>query len=149
MKVVEYTEAINEMFTLLDVAIKTQAASVIGYVPHIMWPGIEEDTRLDHSKYYVRMTQKGIDEPQTAFCGDVDRLYEPFGLLIIQLFTPKSQELGLTKGRELSSIIKKAYRGKTTPGRIWFRNVSVRELKPELNYYRFNIVVQYEYNEKG
>ena len=75
--------------------------------------------------------------------------YTASGLVFAQIFSPRSASNGFEKGIALGEVAKKAFRGKTTPGKIWFRNVRLNELEPEDSFYRLNVVAEFEYDELG
>lgn len=145
----EYIEAVDQMFELFKTDWDANTTSIVGYVPEVRWPNVEEPEIPPKDLYWARVNQMTVSESQLAFCETVEKVYNPMGLIIVQLFCPKSNTESSTKGRELSMIVKKAYRGKKTAGGVWFRNVRIEEMKVEMNFYRFNIVAEYEYNEKG
>jgi hypothetical protein len=144
----DYVTAIDEMFSLFNEAWLAQSSDVVGYVPEVRWPGVEEPQTPDFSKYWLRVSQQTVIEEQTALAGsDSKRRYTASGLIFVQLFCPKSEAVAMENGRKLAVIARNSFRGKTTSGKVWFRNARINELAPEESAYRFNVVAEYEYDE--
>lgn len=144
----DYVTAIDEMFSLFYEAWLAQSSDVVGYVPEVRWPGVEEPQTPDFSKYWLRVSQQTVIEEQTALAGsDSKRRYTASGLIFVQLFCPKSEADAMENGRKLAVVARNSFRGKTTSGKVWFRNARINELTPEESAYRFNVVAEYEYDE--
>lgn len=125
-----------------------ETSSLVGYVPDVRWPLVEESAEPDSSKYWARLSIQTVFEEQTALAGnDGKRRYTASGLVFVQIFCPKSISNSGEVGRKLAEIARNAYRGKTTPNKVWFRNVRINELSPENLFYRFNVVAEFEYDE--
>lgn len=143
-----YTEAVDQIFALFKTALNSNASAVVGYVPEIRWQGVEKPGTPDPSKYWCRVSQITVDEDQATLSDDNGkRRYTSYGLVFVQLFCPKSDVEAMAKGRSLAMIARNAFRGKTTSGRVWFRNARIKELDPDSDSIRFNIVSDYEYDE--
>lgn len=143
-----YTQAIDEMFALFFEQWKANAPTVIGEVPEIRWPGVDEDKLPNMSKFWARISQQTVMEEQTSIAGnDGKTRYTASGLIFVQLFCPKSDSRAMDRGRKLAIVARNAFRGKTTSGKVWFRRARIQELTPEDNAYRFNVVAEYEYDE--
>lgn len=143
-----YPEAIDQIYGLFNLEWNANSAAIVGYNPEIRWPGVEEDTIPPADKFWCRISQQTLDEPQTTLRNGLgEQRYTASGLVFIQLFCPKSDTEGMDKGKKLAQVAKKAFRGKTTSGKVWFRNARIQELAPEDNAYRFNIVAEYTYDE--
>lgn len=143
-----YVEAIDQMFSLFNSAWNAETTAIVGYVPEVRWPGVEEPGTPDASKYWARVSQQTVIEEQTTI-GDSNgkRRYTASGLIFVQIFCPKSEAAAMENGRNLAVIARNSFRGKTTSGKVWFRNARINELAPEESAYRFNVVAEYEYDE--
>lgn len=147
---ISYEDAIDEMFEAFNVAWLANSAAVASYVPEVRWPGVEEPETPDASKFWVRVSQQTVSEEQSTLRNDESvQRYTADGLLFVQLFCPKSDAESMAKGRKLAVIARNAFRGKTTSGKVWFRNARINEIPPEDKFYRFNVVTEYEYDENG
>jgi hypothetical protein len=142
-----YVEAIDQMFALFNTAFNAGAPSIVGYWPLIRWPGIGESATPDASKFWCRVSQQTVHEEQSTLRADNKRRYTADGLVFVQLFCPKSDIEAMEKGRLLAVLARDSFRGKTTSGKVWFRNARINELPPEESAYRFNIIAEYEYDE--
>lgn len=143
-----YVSAVDQMFALFNVAFLASAPAVVGYVPDIRWQGINEGTKPDAAKYWCRVSQQTVIEEQTTLAGsDGKKRYTASGLVFVQLFCPIADVEASPKGRLLAVIARNAFRGKTTSGKVWFRNVRINELSNEESAVRFNVVAEYEYDE--
>lgn len=147
------SEARDEMFSLFSVAWATDAPAIAGYAPEVRWQGKEEPAAPDASKFWVRVSTQHVFEEQksltTEVTGQGKRRYEVSGLIFVQLFCPKSNPRATEQGYLLAQVARAAFRGKSTPGNVWFYNVRINELPEEDQFYRFNIIGEYEYDEIG
>lgn len=151
--IVSPEQAKDEILALFNVAWNANAAAIVGYVPEVRWPNVEEAALPGRDMYWARVSMQTVMEEQAALAIDVaaiaNRKYETAGLIFVQLFCPKVETAG-TKGLQLATIARNAYRGKrTSPGNVNFYNVRIMPLEPEALFKRFNIVAEYEYNELG
>lgn len=147
----DYINAQDEMFVLFLTAWNAQTDAVIGYVPEVRFQNIVNPGKPDSSKYWARVSVQTVDERQTTLSSAVKlepgRRYTTNGLIFIQVFAPLSDVAAGRNGQKLADIAKKAFRGKTTPGKVWFLNGRVQELPSEEQFARFNVVTEYQYDE--
>lgn len=151
---VEFDVAVKEMETLFNTAWQTNAGSVFGYVPEIEWFGKETKDKVDRTKVWARFSTQNVTEEQATLSACVD---EPFvrrwngsGLIFVQLFLPKTVANAVIQGRKLAKVARNAYRGKKTDGGVTFHNVRINDsLAPEEQFYRINVVAEYDYDELG
>lgn len=148
-----YTQAVDAMFKLFNDAWSAGASAIVGSVPPIRWQGVEGRDKPLPNSYWCRVSTQNVLERQTTHKTGVaigeNRRYTSSGLLFVQLFCPMSSADAMDKGRQLATLARDAFRGKTTPNDVWFRNARINELPPEESFYRFNIVVEYEYDDIG
>lgn len=149
----EYDQARSEMFALFNDAWTANAATIVGYVPEVRWQGKELSTKPDNSKFWARVSIQSVIEQQATLSNCViepgKKKYESAGLVFVQLFAPKSVDNSYELLQQLAKVARNAYRGKTTPGNVWFRNVRINTLAPEQLSYRLNVVSEYEFDEIG
>jgi hypothetical protein len=143
----------GEIFTQFKTGWDSNSAAVAGYIPEVEWQGVQLRETPDIGKYWVRVSIQTVGENQSSLSVaegiNGQRRYTAFGFVIIQVFAPRSTKDSFQNGIKLAEIAKKIFRGKTTPGKIWFRNVRVNELSPENSFYRLNVVAEFEYDELG
>jgi len=146
-----YLEAVDAMFGLFNTGWQANAGAVVSPVPEIRWQGVEERALPDKSKFWCRVSSQIVTEMQSTL-GDyvgasTQRRYTTSGLLFVQLFCPYSDAQAFDKGRRLAQVARNIFRGKTTSNGVWFRRAKITELPPEPDWYRFNIVTEFEYDE--
>jgi hypothetical protein len=143
-----YETAIDEIFARFNQVWETETPIVTGDAPEIRWQGIEEPKKPPFGKYWTRVSQETVFEEQITLrdptCGQRHRTT---GLLFIQIFCPRSDARAMENGRKLAVIARNAYRAYKTLGGAWFRNSRILELEAEPEWIRFNVVVEYEYDE--
>lgn len=150
---VEYDIAVEEMQTLFYTAWQANSSSVFGYIPDVEWYGRETTGTVDRSKAWVRFSTDNVFEEQATLstCAGVpfQRRYNGSGLIFIQLFLPKSITNAVVLGRTLAKVGRNAFRGKKTEGGVTFYNARINDVPPEELFYRFNVVIEYDYDELG
>lgn len=140
------TDEIKSFFWSDWNSVKT--SSIVGYVPKVFWQGITEPDPPDSDAFWARFSIQTVFEEQSGLSGgDLSRRYTTSGLIFIQIFCPKSESRGFEFGQQLASVGRASFRGRSTPGGVWFRNVRINELNPEQLCYRFNVVSEFEFDE--
>lgn len=150
---VEYPDADAEMARVFKAAWDSGTPAVAGYIPNVEWYGLETPDKVDRSQFWARFSTQHIYDEQSTLS---DYVAEPFrkrytgsGLVFIQLFMPKTIDNAVIKGRRLAKVARNAFRGKKTPGGIWFRNARINDVPAEDLFYRLNVVTEYEFDEIG
>lgn len=148
-----YPQAIDDMFKTFNDAWQAGAAAVVGSIPTVYWHGVESSVNPPTNVYWVRVSTQTVLERQTTFKSGIapseNRRYTAQGLLFIQLFCPMSDSQSMDRGRRLAVLARDAFRGAETVNGVWFRNARINELPPEENSYRFNVVVEYVFDDLG
>lgn len=149
----QYDQARDEMFALFKAAWDANSAAIAGYIPEVRWQGKELTTKPDRSKFWARVSIQSVIEQQATLSNCViepgKKKYESSGLIFVQLFAPKVTDGAYELLQQLAKVARDAYRGKTTPGNVWFRNVRINTLSPEELFFRLNVVGEYEFDEVG
>lgn len=140
-----YAEARDEIHALFKVAwdagVETAGQAVLYTDSKTVVPKtVDGDSNPD---LWARITVQHSSGSNGAI-GNI--LFDRFGVVTVQVFTPLGT--GLSIGDNVYKIVGDAYEGKTTPGGVWFRNVSVNEIGPEGEWYQTNITADFEYNER-
>ena len=73
------------------------------------------------------------------------RRYQRLGVLGIQVFVPLGE--GLSEAYTLSKTVADAFEGTATPGAVWFSNVRLNEIGPSGEWFQFNVLADFEYDE--
>lgn len=143
-----YQNANDDMRTLITKANKNQ--TVIGYVPEIRFQNVEKDTKPASDKFWLRVEINTLIAEQKALAQCVQkngqRLYTAAGLVKAELYIPKANGK-YEKGELWAMAIRNAFLGVTTEHGVWFRNSAIRELPIEAEFYRINVVSEFEYSE--
>jgi len=146
-----FSNAVNELNKLFNDYWKANTTSICGYVPEIRWNGIEKADAPDSSKFWCFHSVLNADEEQKTLSVSVglpgQKRYESYGIIIVQLYCPKSILNSKDKGRQLATVAKNCYRGKQTSGGVWLKNVRIIDVDPEELCYRFNIIADYSFDE--
>lgn len=143
-----YEQALADMFGLFNTAWAASSPAIVGYVPPVRWPGIEQPTTPDRSKFWARVSQKTSNETQTTLRnGDNGQRYTNRGTLYVQIFCPIAEAKAITKGRQLSEVARNTYRGKHSVNGVWFRNAKIVEMPTEADWFAFTVQVDYIYDE--
>lgn len=154
MVAVDYNTAYK---TVTDHLIEYWEANAVNVVkasspaPELRFTGVE-DGNIPKT-HFARFTMRPVLERQSTMRtqiadGSKPQRYTTQGTIILQVFAPRSvtaeEEL-----RKLSNVGKKAFRGRSLDGCIWFRNVRINALDPEAAFLRKNVVAEFEYDEIG
>lgn len=148
---IDYVDAQDEMYALLLAAWNANTPAIVGYVPELRYQNVEIPTKPDSSKYWARLSIQTVTEGQTTLSSSVvsdgHSRYTTNGLIFVQIFAPLSDSLCGRNGQLISQVAKKAFRGHTTSGKVWFRNGRIQELPNDSQSVRFNVVTEYQYDE--
>ena len=142
-----YIEALDEIMTVFKDAWDAGSTPVVGYIPEIVWPGIEPEENLPTDKFWARFSNKTLDDEQSTLKGVGLRRYTIEGLAFIQIFAPLSNSEAVKKAKELATLTRNAYRGITTPSCVWFRNARIQEVGSKDKWYQINVLVNYEHDD--
>ena len=148
-----YQQARDAMFTLFYLAWTSNAPAIVGSVPEIRWQGKEVAAKPPVDNYWCRVSASNVGEPQGSLQSSVaspgNRRYNAQGILVIELFCPMSVSDSHVKGEDLAVVARDAFKGKETSNGVWFRNATIKARPASEDAYRFNIVVEYEYDDIG
>lgn len=104
-------------------------------------------------KYWLRVSTQQVTSPQSAHImrddpGQSPVEYETNGLVFVQVFAPMSDEDSFRKGELIATHSRDIFRAVETPSGVWFRNARFNELDPDGKHYRWNVKVEYQFNER-
>lgn len=141
-------QAIDEIYGDFLTAWNANAAAIVGYIPEARYENVEVSSDLDMSKYWVRLSVKPVtDEQATLRNANFGQCYDGNGIIIFQLFGPKSIGDSNWDIIDLAQLIKNTFRAHSTAGNVWFRNTREQILDPEPDWYRINVVSEYQFRE--
>jgi hypothetical protein len=150
-----YEQARDEILTahkvpwdaLTTAVLAVAVAPAAGYVPTVVYDGVEPaDVRahgLAWTRLTVRHTPAGAGQRTLGETGN--RRFARAGLVTAQVFVPKGR--GVTLADRLCKIAADAFEGQHTPGGVWFRNVRMNEVGPDGPWVQHNVVAEFVYDE--
>lgn len=130
-----------------------QAVSDMSAMFKAVWDATGYQVRWEN----VREQRDVVDRPWASFVirhatgsqvslgGVGERTFSRPGTIIISVFAPIGN--GLSTSYALAKIAANAYEGKHSPNGVWFRNVSVREIGREGEFFQVNAVIDFDYDE--
>lgn len=151
----DFFEARNQICELALTNWTANAPGIVGtYTPELYMPRIPRRSPPDQAKHWAQLSINTVMSNQAAFVGYTreDRKakkYEESGLVFIQLFGPRSAVDGAEIQDRLAQMARAGFRGKSTAGKVWFRNARINDIPPENEMLRLNVVAEYEYYEIG
>ena len=105
--------------------------------------------------YWARISMQSVMSQQTAFAltdepGECPQVFETNGLIYVQVFAPITERDAFHYGDLLATKARDIFRRAGTASGVWFRNARAVELpfRAGDTEYRWNVVVEYEYDER-
>ena len=142
-----YESAIDQLFGRFYQQWKANSSAIAGYIPEIQWQGVEKDTPPDNDKFFVRVSNKTIDERPTTLRGVNGTRYETIGLIECELFCPKNKA-GITVGRQLAVLARDIFKGKRLSDIVNIEKTQISEIEnKDTKYYLFLTTSRYRYFE--
>ena len=110
-----------------------------------LYENVQGDRPTAQSPYARISVRHGPPGP-TSLTGSLGtHRFERTGLLTVQIFIPNGQ--GLSLGYVLGKIVADAFEGVASPLQVWFRNIRVNEVGPSDEWFQFNVLVDFTYDE--
>lgn len=148
-----YLEASEQIYQVLTTAWDSGATAIAGLVPPLYYPGDEPANTEDGSGFYARVSIQTVLDSQITLSNAVgtagSRRFESVGIIVFQLYCPHIIGNSYHTGRKLAVLVRDAYRGTTTQEGVWFLHPRIRELPPEDVLHRFNVLVNFRYDDVG
>lgn len=142
-----YETAIDEVFGLFKTAWDAGSGAIVGYVPTILWPGLDKGVP-DASEFYVRISTQQVGSNQSTLSENVvsqgSKRFESFGLIFVQIFAPKREHI-LPLANKLANFTQKIFRDKTE--NVILKNAKINELPIENGLIRINVITEFEFDE--
>lgn len=147
----DYRGATDDIFGLITKTTLQQSMAMIGYEPELRFQGVPESTMPGTDKVWMRASLQTVDESQKTFStcegSPGKKLYTSYGLVFVQIFIPKNINGMWIKGTTFAAVLRNAFRGSKSGEGVWFRNSRIEELAPEADFFRINVVSEFEYSE--
>jgi hypothetical protein len=141
---ITYSDAIDTLFGIVNAA-WAGALSIVGYTPEIRWQGREVPNKPPINKIWARVSSQIVTDTQASLADkNSKRIYHAKGLLYIQLFCPRTDDL--TIPRLFAQYIREAFRSESSDGNIWFTNPRIVEQPPTKAHYPIVVSTNFEYD---
>jgi hypothetical protein len=147
-------QARDEMFQLFLggwEAVDWEGSEIAIAKPEVRWQGKEKTTDPIPDDYFVRIATRGAGSPLSGFIADDGpsaKAYDTFGNLFVQVFAPMNAEDSYRQGELIAAAARDIFRGVQTPSGVWFRNARYVELDDDKKFFRWNVIVEYEFSER-
>lgn len=113
----------------------------------VAWPGVAEPAPPDGDKPWARFNLTHFTASQQTLAPPGERTFNRGGIINVQVFAPLTSEGGLSLLKQLATIAKNSFEGKATTDDVWFRNVRIQEIGATKNWYQFNVIAEFTYDE--
>jgi len=142
-----YADAKDELFGIVNTAIKAAIASRIIERIKVHYPGMNGATEPPNDGYWCRVFYTTIRDNQASLAklNGISR-YEALGQLVIQIYSPISAPGSLDNGNLLAESVRDAYRLPSPSGVMSFTNQLVRELGNTKSHYLTTVMVECTYD---
>lgn len=130
-----FTEARDEILAICHVAWIAQASP-----PDLYYWDIPHDPPTDTA--WSRITVRYSLGRNKAIG---NRIFLRGGTVTWQIFTIFGD--GLSSADAFSKVAADSMQGKSTPGGVWFRNVRMREIGQDGDYFQVQVLADFEYDE--
>ena len=141
----------KEMFARLNTCWQAGAAAIVGSVPEIRFQGVAEPQPPAMDGFFARCSTQGVDTKQSAFImatpGASPAEFTSNGVLIIQVFAPMVAKTAYAKGELLAALAQGAFMAYETASGVWFRRPRIIELDNDGTWYRWNVFVDYQFDQ--
>lgn len=141
-----YISARDSMFELIR-----STAQAFSYFPHIEYPMIVNQSKPDASKIWLRASTQIVSVEQTALSTcEVEngkKLYTSYGLVIVEFYIPKIEPNG-SLALMWAIQLQNAFRNASSNDGVIYRKARINDgIEPEENFFRLNVVANFEFDE--
>jgi len=118
-----------------------------GTIPPVAYEGVP--FAAPSTAAWARIVVRHASGGQATLAGDVPSRIRTrkIGVVIVSVFAPLEKGLGVTLGRNLAAVAKKAFEGAATPSAVWFRNAVAAEVGEDGPWFQWNVSATFEYDE--
>ena len=139
------------MFSVIKACIDAIGVDYTGATVEVRWPGKEED-KPDPTKHWIRVSTQTVHSRKVGFVaegigGRDQNKFEVAGLLFIQLFAPKKPGAYNDMKALADGFVRALQKYRSGTSDLHFVNVRPRQLNPESQFYRINVVAETEYTQ--
>jgi len=155
------SQARDEMFQLLlDEVATLKALDPALAALSMRWQGIETPDEVSEAyktmggKFWTRALSQVLLSRQSAhmMTDEPDgspACWQTNGQLIIQVFAPRNVVNSYNIGDLLAGRIARIYRNVETISGVWFRDSTAKEVTSEASFWRWNVSVEFQYDERN
>lgn len=141
-----YQQARDSMYLSIE-----NVVTQFEYAPYIQYPMMVNSSKVDASKIWLRVNAQIATEEQSALSACVQyeggRLFTTYGILIIEMYIPRTEPNG-EKALTWATLLRDNFRNHSSKDSVIYRNARIDNgILPEDNYFRLNILVDFEYDE--
>ena len=119
------------------------------YIPEIRYQNRQERTLTDAGQHWLRLSIQNITSRQKSFTGGraeaVGTMFTTQGVVRVEIYFSKSAYQSNDE-LALSLIVQRCFVQANTPCGVWFRNPVIVELEPLENYFRSDVLAEYQYD---
>lgn len=146
MTTLSFTQARDEILELFKAAWDTTGLGVV-YDDAPTDTPTRAELANENVTGWARATVRHALGQQSSLANGTDgkRRYIREGNFIVQIFTPAGT--GLRTADQYAKVVADALEGQETPGGVWFRNVSYREVGRDGPWYQTNVSATFQYDE--
>ena len=148
---INFVKAREEIALLLQSSIDDNAnnfLALLGYIPVLYVGRVVTGDKIDKGKHFFRLNVNSVGSDQRGICGETGALrYENFGVVIIQLFAPTANIESAEQQDRIAAFFQSTLRKRFATGKVWFKNVSVKDLNSEGEMLRLNVTAEYEHHD--
>jgi len=102
---------------------------------------------------YVRLSMQQVLSPQRGFLhiedGSDSAVFETAGLFFCLVHVPMAMEDGFRNGDLIATALRNTMRSTDTGSGMWFRNARFNELPSDGQFYKWNVIAEYEFDERN
>jgi len=143
-------QARKEIFALL--ADKWAAGTIVSPVPEIRYQGVEKAATPGADKFWAMASTQLVTTRQRAHImpdgpGMSPPEYVTDGFLVVQLFAPMKSPTAYATGELLAAFVQCIFMAAETASGVWFRNPRINELEAAGTWYRWNVIVDFQFNQ--
>jgi hypothetical protein len=144
-----YAQAVDFILARFKADWDAGTTAIVGYIPIVRWPGVEEPNALPSDKFWARISLQTVSDGQTSFRDGVNgKRYTANGLIFVQNFAPMSVSDAAAKLRALATISRDAFRKPAST--VWFRNARMKdEMVADGKFWAQNVVAEFQYDDIG
>ena len=148
MSLPTFSQARDEIQALFQSAWNANSPALNGgTAPRVEWDGVSDGTSRDPAKPYAAVFVRHSGSSQATLGRVGQRRFNRRGLVVVQVYTPINNRVGLSLAESFAIIARNAYEGVGTSSGIWFRNTRINEIGPDKSWYRMDVLSEFEYDE--